>query len=182
MGEAVIVVGVDPGGRDTGIAVVDVPAVPAYSTPRLLASTTVRRADDGPLTRIPRDYLLDVNAAILHYLADPIRYGLNTGTAVELIAIEGVEAPGGFANGRKQLLDPAGIIATAQVLGAVLGRAWSVPVVVVRPGHNGRVLPLTRYPEPLATKGKGHDKRRHERSAYDCAVHGPALARLQRIL
>lgn len=171
-----IVLGVDPGGRDTGIAVVDVAATAAYSTPTLLASTTVHRADDGPLTHVPETYLRDVLAVILTLREDPAGLAPD----VELIAVEGVEAPNWHHGGKAKPIKPDAIIATAQVLGAVLGRSWTVPVVRVRPGRNGHALPLDAYPGYLATKGKGQDKRRHERSAYDVACQGPAVLRFAR--
>ena len=73
-------------------------------------------------------------------------------------------------------LNPAAIIGTAVVLGHVLG--WDHPtatLVRVAPLGNGRLFPLTAYPGPLATNGKGTDARRHERSAFDVAVSAAAL-------
>lgn len=168
-----IVVGVDPGSRDTGIAVVE-DLEQFGELPRLLASVTVHRGDDGPLIDPPDAYLVDVNAAIL----DAVRTWTPGHRTVSLLAIEGISAPKGFAKGKKHTLDPAPLIGTALVLGAVLGRSWPVPVVRIPPGDNGRRLPLRDYPGPLATRGKGYDKRRHERSAYDVASQGRVLHRL----
>lgn len=166
-----IVLGVDPGGRDTGLAVVG-DGIPTHQS--LLASRTVHRTGaTRTLASVPRSYILDVMVATLELVnaAEP-----------RLIAVEGVTRPKGHATGRSgHLIDPSGLLATAQILGAILGRAWSVPVVVIPPGGNGSFLPLARYPEPLATTGKGNDKRRHERSAYDVAMQGQAYARLERI-
>lgn len=163
-----IVLGVDPGGRDTGLAVVDTSAG-GTSTPPLLASATVHRLDRGPLEQPGRAYLTDVLAASL----DLVRR-----FEVKLIAVEAVRKPKGHAAGRKgHLIDPAGLMGTAVVFGAVFGRSWTVPVIAIQPGGNGTYLPLGRYPAPIGTTGKGNDKRRHERSAYDVAVAAPQAQR-----
>lgn len=170
-----IVVGVDPGARHTGIAVLDTTLAngpggypPAGGVPHLLASTTVTRTDDGPLTEPPAAYLLDVLAAIVEVVRDETRPFDGLGS-VDLIAVEGVTAPHWHNRGKASPIRPDAIIGTAIVYGAVLGRAWGIPLVTVPPGRNGHALPLTAYPAPLATTGRGQDKRRHERSAYDVA-------------
>lgn len=187
-----IVVGVDPGSRDTGIAVVDVGPTIAYTVPTLLASFTVHRPDDGSdLLEVPSGYLQDVNAAILsalrpggHPVSSRLAELIPGRPPAELIAVERVTRPSwqvrrGSTSGRGgAAADPTGIMATAIVLGAILGRAWTVPLVAVAPKGNGKLLPLTAYPEPLATNGKGHDKRRHERAAYDVACLGPGTSRV----
>lgn len=167
----VIVVGVDPGARATGIVVVDHSGHPGQLSYRaeLVTSTTVTRPlDDGPLVKVPRAYLVDVVATVTAAVRDH---------AAALLAIEDVNAPSWRHAGKTKPVDPAGIIATAIVLGALRGRAWQLPVVDVAPGGNGRRLPLHAYPDPLCTGGKGHDKRRHERSAFDVAAQAPALHR-----
>lgn len=168
-----IVLGVDPGGRWTGLALIDTHTNATaggslVATPALLSSTTIERTDDGPPTYVPPHYLRAVNAAIVEALAS---------WPVDLIAVERIERPKGFANGKKHTIDPAPLLAAAIVFGAVAGRAWTVDLVAIRAGGNGYALPLNRYPDPLATAGKGHDKRRHERSAYDVACQGPLGAR-----
>lgn len=162
-----IVLGIDPGARWSGLAVIDTEQ--RFPFP-LLASTTIDRgANTGPLERPPRWYVTGVVAAAVQAVAE---YG------VELVAVEGIRKPGGHAKGRKgHLIDPAAIMGTAVVFGALFGRSWSVPVTAVPPGGNGQGLPLFRYPEPIATKGLGNDKRRHERSAYDVACQGRTLLR-----
>lgn len=156
-----IVLGVDPGARNTGLAVIDAATFNAGPPPLLASYTVTRPADDRPIEAIPRSYLASVNAAIVAALND---------FDVKLIGVEGVTRPTGFSKGRVHTLDPGPIIGTALVLGAIIGRTWSVPVYRIPPKGNGHLFPLARYPEPIATKGKGHDKRRHERSAYDVAV------------
>jgi hypothetical protein len=159
----VIVVGVDPGARSTGIAVIRTEPV-EKGPPVLLRSTTVvRPADAYAIEAIPRSYLHDVMAAIIDAV---------TTLEVDRIAVEAVTRPTGFSRGRQHSIDPGPLLGTALVLGAILGRQWSVPVYRVTPRGNGRLFPLNAYPATIATTGKGHDKRRHERSAYDVAVMG----------
>jgi len=162
----VIVVGVDPGARDTGISLVRFGPDPI---PELVASTTIHRTDDRDLLDVPPAYLWDVNAAILEGIRE---YG------ADRLAVETVKRPAWRVNGKVKPLDPTAIMSTAIVVGAVLGRSWPVQLVRIPPRANGRLLPLNRYPKPLATAGKGHDKRRHERSAFDVALsarHGGIL-------
>lgn len=170
-----IVVGVDPGARSTGLAVIDTTRnAGMIATPFLAASITVERTDDRPLLEVPAEYLLRVNAAVV----DAVRE-----FAGELVAVERVRRPSwhvarGSKSGRGgAAADPSAIMATGIVFGAIAGRAWTVPLVAIPPDGNGRVLPLDRYPVPLATTGKGNDKRRHERAAYDVATAGPQVAR-----
>lgn len=156
-----IVLGIDPGGRWTGLAVVDLTIL--TSVPPLLASFTVIRPDRGdPMTQVPRYYLDDVVSCAVDAVN---RFD------VDLIGVEGVNKPGGHAKGRRgHIIDPGPIIATGIVFGAVFGRRYACPCHAVSPGRNGSQIPLNRYPAPLAVTGKGNDKRRHERSAYDVAI------------
>lgn len=182
-----IVVGVDPGARDTGVTIVDTPHTAGTSRPAtvlVLASLTVSTPKRPHLVNVPPVYLRDVCVAITDALST---YG------AELIAVEGVTKPTGFAHGRKAMLDPSVLVATGVVFGAVLGRSWGVPLVVVRPGGNGHRAWAT-YPHevrsaaderaaaatPFAPAGDG--QRRHERSAFDVARHGPAALALARQL
>lgn len=168
-------VGIDPGGRDTGVAVIEwTPLAPGV--PELIASYTVHRAvDGGELAEVPRSYLVDVQSAISSAIHD---YGAVGG------GLEGIVKPNPHVNRRngRSVIDPSGLLATATVVGAIMGRGWSIPIYRVRPRHNGQLFPLNRYPDPIGTRGKGHDKRRHERSAYDVAVTaGPLLASDRRL-
>jgi hypothetical protein len=164
-----IVVGIDPGGRDTGIAVVDC-SLGGTSTPPLLASLTVHRSDKGRLEQPPRGYLLDVVGAVLIAVRE---HGAG------MVAVEAVKKPNPHVKRKNgnSIIDPAAIMGTAVVFGAIFGRSWTIPVVAVQPGGNGTYLPLNRYPAPLGTTGMGNDKRRHERSAYDVAATAPTTLR-----
>lgn len=162
-----VVIGVDPGGRSTGLVLVDTATAPGDDS--LLGCTTVDRAQDGrPLTDVPADYLTRVMAVVLTW---------SRFAGTELLAIEGLNRPSGHV----RILDPSGLIATAHVIGAIRGRAWSTPTVLVAPGRNGTSLPWTAYPTPIRGKSPaGQDARRHMRSAYDVALAGPAALRLER--
>jgi hypothetical protein len=152
----VIVLGIDPGSRTTGLAVVDHEL--GKPSPVLWSGTIT---NPGDLLDMPEDYLRDVVASALYAVR---QYD------AERIGVELVKRPSWRVGGKVKPLDPVPIMGTAIVLGAILGRAWTVPIERVQPRGNGHLLPLTRYPDPLATTGKGGDKRRHERSAYDVAV------------
>lgn len=165
------VLGVDPGARETGIVVLDVTDTPGIGVAPLAHYSTIRRTDTGRPDQVPADYLDTVTRAVVKLAVD-----LN----VAAIGVEGIRAPGGFAKGRRHLIDPAGIIGAAITYGAILGAlgraALGHRVRVVRPAGNGNLLPLHAYPEPLGTRGKGKDKHRHARSAYDVALmarHSP---------
>lgn len=173
------ILGIDPGAVSTGFAVIDdatsLRVDAGYlTTPALLDSATVLRDRTDPtdhdLVEVPRAYLGSVLATAL----DLVRTH-----DVELIGVEGVKRPAWRHRGKVKPTDPTAIIATAIVLGAILGRRWTIPIVRVVPAGNGRLLALTAYPLPLATKGKGHDARRHERSAYDVAASAKLVARLE---
>lgn len=173
-----IVCGVDPGSRSTGVAVID---EGARRDSGYLASTTVHRPEDGSeLLEPPRDYLDDVAATILAGIRD------HSG---DLLAVEGIRRPSWHMDGKAKPTDPSGIIATAIVFGAVFGRPWPVPIVVVPPGGNGR-QPLAFYPGRLIPPGKtlaqiatmkGKDKLRHERAAFDVAHRARAARTLARL-
>lgn len=171
------IIGVDPGGRETGIAAIVRSGVDTV----LYGSTTVRRVDVEPLLEMPPEYLLAVAGEIREVLD-----GLRADGHEAMLAIEQVTPPSWRVKGKVSPIKPDAIMATSIVLGAVLGRAWGIPIVAVRPGGNGAGVAVhgdgrwAHYPERLRPKmgGKGSDKLRHERSAYDCAVRGLATRRL----
>jgi hypothetical protein len=185
MGETWI--GVDPGARETGLAVVAGPDVPGME--RLLHHEVIAREPDQSV----REYALTVlrqldrarwaHAAIV---ADPPLVGAaeenGLGEAVlPPVAVEGVLPPnphlGMVAVGCQQ--------DTAVVLGAVLG--YDRDAVVVRPGRHGRQLlvsypPVLRGPRERGPYGSTSNPLRHCRSALDVARQGPRTRRLQQAL
>lgn len=141
------VLGVDPGGRWTGLVVVE--------RGRAVARATVERGSRVGDGSTDHDYLDDV---VVELDAAHTRYG------VELVAVEDVRRPVPQAGHRPT--NPAGIIAAAVVLGRVIGWAdeRGRPVAIVPPGGHGS-SPRAAYPPEL---------RRHERSAYDVALAAPS--------
>jgi hypothetical protein len=139
-----VILGVDPGGT-TGIVLRD--------GDKLLAHATTTGPWDQILTVIWRD--------------------LPATVTFEAVAIEAVVPPNVWHNGRKQVLPPDSLIATALTAGAIAGWAWAdqVPVLWIPPAHNGQG-PLDAYPpelRPTRGQGKGADNLRHCRSAWDVA-------------
>lgn len=153
MTEQRLVIGIDPGGKSTGI-------IAATATNRLnglLAAVTVQANARG--NQLPDGYYLqEVENTILEMI------DVHGQDRDVLIGIEGISHP----NPHMGLANIMALLATAAVYGHVLG-VWP-QTVVVEPGHNGSQSMLT-YPEPLRAKpgGKGHDNLRHKRSAWDVA-------------
>lgn len=192
----VIVVGVDPGARGTGVVVIDTDLVRTLAQPStrpvVLSAGTVRRLDDGPVTSPPPAYLVAV--------ADAVREAVDE-HAAELVAVEGVTAPTGFADGKRHRIDPSYIIAAGMAFAAVVSRGYGAHLVIVRPGQNGS-RPLGTYPDALVSAAERRNRRtvdlpaaergvpwqlrpagsgqlKDQRSAYDVAVAG---ARLRAVL
>lgn len=156
------IVGVDPGGRNSGV-VVRIGLV-------LLDYETLIRVgpEDLPLA----DYLQEVLRVVLGFWQ---KYN------ADLVAIEAVQAPSPF-QGRSSgpgFSNLDGILGTAMVVGAVEGffpHAISVP-----PARMGQA-PLSAYPvvlRPTRGQGKGKDKLRHVRSAWDVAGAASGTARMK---
>lgn len=155
-----VVVGVDPGNRET--------AVVARDGRDLLAFATLVRKDVGGLP----------GAAYLNAVADLVATTLASVGPDVMVAVEGVVQPSGFAKGKASSISWLGLLGTAMVLGAVL--TVYPAAVVVAPGGNGSA-PLIAYPEalrPTRGSGRGFDNLQHTRSAYDVAGAGAMAARL----
>lgn len=145
-----LIVGVDPGGSETGVI--------ARLGNVLHAATLVTKAAG----QAPAEYLAEVldtvagHARILHAAA---------------IVVEDVVAPTGRAlDGELRPIEVTGILGTAKTVGALL----TLPgVILVRPAGFG-IGPLELYPAelvgPLERVGAG--RRRHLRSAWDIAAAG----------
>lgn len=152
------VIGVDPGGRTTGVV--------ARVAGQLLAADLVTR--DGPELFPDAAYLDEVVTAIGGLV---VYAECDRGRAV--IAVEGVVHPSGHV----RMINAAGLLGTACVLGAVL--AHFPGAVVVAPAKHG-VGPRNAYPAQLWPPGeqKGTGRRRHVRSAWDIAGAGAVMTRL----
>ena len=165
-----IVLGVDPGGQNVGLVV---------------------RYDDTLawhrlLARAPGMQQSSWLATVIRELGDGISRAVEAIGASTLlrmnwsvrIAVEDVRAPGGFAGGKRAPINLSGLIDTAQVLGAILGR-WP-GAIVVPPGRHGQG-PREAFPAELwgAREGRaGTGRLRHVRSAWDVA--GAAVLMLRR--
>lgn len=137
------VVGVDPGGRTTGIV-----------------RRTGRRVDEYDLVDRGDDSMPVYIGRVLAAVAR-----VATGrTPKPLLAVEDVVPPSGHI----RIANVAGLLDTAQVLGGVLAR-WPNAVVVRPAGHGSHLLAV--YPSELVGRNepKGAGRLRHCRSAYDIA-------------
>ena len=152
------VLGIDPGARATGLCVL--------SGDQIVAHQTV--TSEGEIFPAERRYVLAVleaGAALLQ-IHD-----------IDLLAVETITRPSWHMKGRAAV-DPTALLATAEVLGAVLGVVWPVNVTQIRPNKNGS-QPLGTYPGELVSPGErrkagwenriGGGQLRHARSAYDVA-------------
>jgi hypothetical protein len=147
-----MVVGVDPGGRATGVV--------ARTGNDVAAAAVVTRCGDGVMP----------DAAYLNEVLDTV-HDYAEGLGATVVAVEGVNEPSWYLNGKVSPANVGGLMATCVVLGAVM--AVFPAAVVVAPNRHG-AAPLGAYPpalRPATGKGKGHDRLRHARSAFDVA-HG----------
>lgn len=92
----------------------------------------------------------------------------------DVLAIEEVVAPRGFADGKQKPINLPGLLGTAVVAGAVAGWGYTdsgLRIIWVPPAHNGQGA-LDSYPDelrPTRGQGRGQDGLRHVRSAWDVA-------------
>lgn len=153
------VVGVDPGGRETGLVLCAGRVV-------LEREVVTHHGDKGTLP----------DTAYLNRVLDRVHhYRKIAGADDPLVAVEGLVKP----TAQMGLTAVIPLIGTGMVLGAVL--AVYPAAVVVRPGGHGSAF-ITAYPEelrPTRGQGKGTDRLRHTRSAYDIA-HAGRIAAAQR--
>lgn len=165
-----IVLGIDPGARETGWCVVDT------STREVLHHDVVERASGGPLLPVPTEYL-DAVATIV-----TVREAVNP--RIDLIAVETIVRPSWHMAGRAAA-NPEALLACAVVAGAAIAAHCAVDVVQVRPGRNGSNF-LGTYPPQLVSDAErrkagwqmrvGEGRLRHARSAYDVALQAARYA------
>lgn len=147
-----ITIGIDPGGRYTGVSVRDGDIV-------LLSSTYVRPDDTPIVTWAVTVSDMIVNDVINHF-------------PDAKIGIEGISDPKGFSGGKKAPINPKYIIHAATVLGAIASKLPNA--VIIKPGKNGsgEIYPDVlngRRPKDLPGISDGATTRNHERSAFDVA-------------
>lgn len=158
-----IVIGVDPGGRWTGLVVRDL----ALAGHDQLVALQVYERPRGAGRAVPgADYL----TAVLEWIASWFVDGA-------MVAIEEATAPTGFRDGERAPITPGSLIGLGAVYGAVVGRYPNT--VVVPPGGLGQG-PLRAYPPALVgsreTTGSG-GRLRHARSAWDVAGAARSISR-----
>ena len=158
---APVIVGVDPGGRHTGI---------------------VLRWRDVLLNHWPldsRDSALGLGGWLNDVVHQVERGITQAAQRVDLehviVAVENLNPP----TPHMGMTSVTGLIGTAQVIGAL----HTVPaqVLLVPPGGHGSG-PLAAYPSPLRPArglGRGRDSLRHVRSAWDVAGAAQSIHRLQ---
>lgn len=192
-----ITIGVDPGSRYTGIAAI-VANRTDHAGRRPLLDAEVLTHPPGPLldaVRIAQACAEVLEAVDRHLVAgliaarpDPFDHpNVSPGTLADgaaahleagtlLLAVEGLAAPKGFSRGRREPIDPQGIIGAGVVLGAVLGR-WPA-AVIIDPGGNGSSAG-DAYPEQLRKGARLGGPSDHARSAYDVALRGRPTAAIR---
>lgn len=175
------VLGVDPGSRGTGLALVDLdtedPTVPMpLYAPHLLTSCTVS-PDEAP----PHAHRVILDPAYLNRVAAEVLEAARTCDGPFRVIIEGVVPPNPHVNRKnaKATTNVTPMLHTAAVFGVVLHRATSagLDVAVVWPGKNGSGF-LGTYPAALVSPSErraaawerqvaGRGKLKDARSAYD---------------
>lgn len=154
----VTVVGVDPGSRNTGVAV--------RRLDQLLWGALERRGDLGALPG--PDYLVEVLTTVERAL----EIGAEVTTGDVLLCVEAVTPP----NPHLGITNTTGVLGTAMVVGALLG--YFEEVLLVPTGAHGSG-PREAYPPGLwgVRERTGGGRYRHVRSAWDIAGAGAIQAR-----
>ena len=110
----------------------------------------------------------------------------------DLVAVEGAIAPTAWHNGKIRMIDPAPIIGTAHLVGALVG---CCAATIVPPARHGMKIPAgtppraaramleSLYPPgligPRETTGRSKTPMQHLRAAWDIADAGRQAARLR---
>lgn len=163
-------VGVDPGGRDTGIVLRHAGrAVGAYVVTR----TGPPGADLDDWAEGDWDAYLGEVLGTVDQLLDVARR--LDGGQPGAVAVEGLRNPGGRRHGKVDPVRPIDLAAAGVVLGAV--KAAHPTATVVAPGGHGSG-PLLAYPPELVgdREKAGSGRLRHARSAWDVAAAAEHLA------
>lgn len=150
------VIGIDPGGRSTGLVLL--------SGDRLIDADVIERKGKD---RVPEaSYLVEVRKRV--------QVACFRSVDRPLLCVEGLKAPNAYHDGKRKPISPLDLVGPAMVLGMILAE-WP-EAVVVPPGGNG-ARDWFAYPEQIRQPigGKGSDRMRHARSAYDVAVQGLTL-------
>jgi len=153
------VLGMDPGGRESGLVVRQGDA--------LVAHAVEVRADRGrmPDGRYVRQVLARCSALLADADVGPRDDSL-------IVAVEGVAYWPERQQKGKAPRDQRGLYGTAMILGAILAR-WP-RATIVKPGGNHGGLHGLAYPDAIRppVNGAGTDRLRHARSAWDVSYRG----------
>lgn len=156
------VVGIDPGGNETGIVLCDgSELLRAWIVDRERQSHEAYTADVIGTVREA--------ARIMQEALGTPEWHASTGHGI-LMAVEGVVEPTGHLG----MIRLGGLLRTAMVFGACLGMSWSGGRAVIEPKGNGS-HPFDAYPQqlrPTRVGARGKDQLRHCRSAWDVAQIG----------
>lgn len=158
----VIYVGVDPGGKWTGV-------ITRHRSRLLYAATVTNQGDWMPTNAYLDEVRATVSAAVV--AASPTTKGPGQRITV---AIEGLNEPSPHLG----IINVRGLIGAAAVYGTVLSTFDGV--VIVPPGGNGSA-PLGTYPSALVGSNErvGTGKMRHCRSAWDVSLTAEQQLRLE---
>ncbi|EGD24683.1 hypothetical protein HMPREF0724_11801 [Prescottella equi ATCC 33707] len=160
-----VVLGIDPGGRSTGLCLIIGRDVVEHQV-------VVNAAEK--MLPIELTYVHEVLGAMATMVE-------RTALVVDVtIAVEDVVRPSWHMKGRAAA-DPSALLATAQILGACVAFDPTMRTVLVRPRGNGSRA-LGEYPTALVSAAErrkdgwrtriGTGQLRHARSAYDVALAG----------
>ena len=150
------VLGIDPGGTQTGLVVVELDGSQRRA-PRVARAVLIERGAG------------ETEAAYVGEVCAAVR---ELGEGCQVVGVEGLVVP----TPHLRVIALAGLLGAAVVLGAVL--ATERGAVVVPPGGNGSG-PLRAYPGELVGPGeaRGAGWRRHLRSAWDIALAAASAER-----
>lgn len=171
----VLITGVDPGARWTGIVI--------RSGRELIAHDVATRPKESPISDLGAG--LDLwREQVLDAVHGSLVTAREHGDQIAL-AVEGIVPPSPHVRRRdgNSLTDPTAIMATAVIFGALL-QEYNGRVIIVPPGGNGSRV-MDSYPVEIrgsgrALKGPPMDKNRHARSAWDVAGAAPFLLGVSR--
>jgi hypothetical protein len=159
-----VILGVDPGGRTTGLAL--------RQGRKVLGWQLVNR---HPNHSLPFADGLVPSGEYVHAVLEEIDKIRSTSPGKVRIAVEGVVRP----NGHIRRIDSSGVMGVSFVLGGIL--TVHTDAIVVRPAGHGSAF-LTSYPPELVgvrEKGRiGSGALRHCRSAYDIAGAARTMLRI----
>ena len=146
------IIGVDPGGRESGLVVRERDGT-------CLEAVLVLRDDGADI----QEYVTDFAASLI---------GLVDEYDVDAVAVEGYKPP----NPHMGMINVAGLLDACAVCGAALAAPIRVVTYLVTPGGHG-AAPLQAYPSQLIGKRekKGTGLLRHCRSAWDIAGIGMVM-------